>query len=126
VSPAHTWTAIGIVVAASTAGDILIAKAMRRVGDVTDVRRRAGLAALFKRIFTNLNLAAGIACMAVAFFSLLAALSWADVTLVAPAAASLTFVASALAAHVFLDERVDRRRWISALLVAGGVVLLAL
>jgi drug/metabolite transporter (DMT)-like permease len=125
MSATYTWAAIGMVVAASTAGDILIARAMRQVGDVSRVYRRKGLAALCKRMFTNLNLAAGIVCMAVAFFSLLAALSWADVTLVAPAAASLTFVATAMAAHVFLEERVDRRRWISALLVAGGVVLLA-
>jgi len=47
------------------------------------------------------------------------------VSLVAPAAASLTFIANAIAARIFLHERVDRRRWIAALLVAGGVVLLA-
>jgi drug/metabolite transporter (DMT)-like permease len=47
------------------------------------------------------------------------------VSLVAPASASLTFVANAVAAKIFLHERVDHRRWIAALLVAGGVVLLA-
>ena len=67
----------------------------------------------------------GIFMMAVAFYSLLFALSWADVSLVAPASASLTFVANAIAAKIFLHERVDHRRWMAALLVAGGVVLLA-
>ena len=47
--------------------------------------------------------------MAAAFFSLLFALSWADVSLVAPASASLTFVANAVAAKIFLHERVDHR-----------------
>jgi drug/metabolite transporter (DMT)-like permease len=63
--------------------------------------------------------------MATAFYSLLFALSWADVSLVGPAAASLTFVANAAAAKILLHEKVDRRRWIAASLVAGGVVLLA-
>jgi drug/metabolite transporter (DMT)-like permease len=63
--------------------------------------------------------------MALAFYSLLFALSWGDVSLVAPASASLTFVANAIAAKIFLHERVDHRRWMAALLVAGGVLLLA-
>jgi len=56
------------------------------------------------------------------FFSLLFALSWGDVSLVA---ASLTFIGNALAAKIFLHEKVDRRRWIAAVLVAAGVALLA-
>jgi drug/metabolite transporter (DMT)-like permease len=67
----------------------------------------------------------GILAMAMAFYSLLFALSWGDVSLVAPASASLTFVANAIAAKIFLHERVDHRRWMAALLVAGGVLLLA-
>ena len=46
--------------------------------------------------------------MAVGFFSLLFALSWGDVSLVAPAAASLTFIGNAFAAKIFLHEKVDR------------------
>ncbi|HEV2988387.1 MAG TPA: EamA family transporter, partial [Candidatus Angelobacter sp.] len=58
-------------------------------------------------------------------FSLLTALSWGDASLVAPASASLTFMVSAALAKIFLKENVDRRRWVSALLVCVGVVLLA-
>ena len=54
----------------------------------------------------------GIACMTVAFFSLLVALSWADVSLVAPAATSLTFLTTALAAKLFLNENVNDRHCI--------------
>jgi uncharacterized membrane protein len=64
--------------------------------------------------------------MAVAFYSLLFGLSWGNLSLVVPASASLTFVANAVAARVFLQERVGRRRWIAALLVAFGVVLMAI
>ena len=63
--------------------------------------------------------------MAAAFYSLLFGLSWGDVSLVAPASTSLTFVTNAVAAKIFLHERVDQRRWMAAALVAGGVVLLA-
>jgi drug/metabolite transporter (DMT)-like permease len=68
----------------------------------------------------------GLACMAIAFFALLLALSWADVSLVAPASASLTFITNAAAAKLFLRENVDRRRWIAAIFVAAGVALLAM
>jgi drug/metabolite transporter (DMT)-like permease len=63
--------------------------------------------------------------MAAAFFSLLFALSWEDVSLVSPAASSLTFIATTFAAKIFLHEKVDRRRWIAAVLVAAGMALLA-
>ena len=63
--------------------------------------------------------------MAVGFFSLLITLSWGDVSIVGPASASLTFIANAFAARLYLKEHVDRRRWIAALFVACGVALLA-
>ena len=42
----------------------------------------------------------------------------------APAAGSLTFVTNAIAARIFLKERVDRRRWVAAIFVCCGVALL--
>jgi drug/metabolite transporter (DMT)-like permease len=120
----YTWLAIFLVVLASTAGDVFISHAMKKVGDVGDLRRRRGLVAVMQKIFSRHNFFFGIACMAVAFYSLLFALSWNDVSLVGPAAASLTFVANAVAARIFLHENVDKRRWMAALFVAGGVFLL--
>ena len=64
--------------------------------------------------------------MAIAFYSLLFGLSWGNLSLVVPASTSLTFVANAVAARIFLHERVSRRRWIAALLVGAGVILMAL
>ncbi len=120
----YTWLAIFAVVLASTAGDVLLSHAMKRVGDVGVLRRRRGLAAVIRRILSNRSFVLGVACMGVAFYSLLFALSWNDVSLVGPAAASLTFVANAVAARIFLHENVDKRRWMAALFVAGGVFLL--
>jgi multidrug transporter EmrE-like cation transporter len=122
---ACTWGAILVVVLTSTAGDVLLSRAMKRVGDVGELWRRAGLLTVAGRILRSPSFLLGIFMMALAFYSLLFALSWADVSLVAPASASLTFVANAIAARVFLHEHVDHRRWMAALLVAGGVALLA-
>jgi drug/metabolite transporter (DMT)-like permease len=120
-----TWGGILVIVLASVVGDILLARAMKQVGDVHALWGRTGLWKVVVRVLSNSNFFLGVMAMAVAFFSLLFALSWGDVSLVAPAAASLTFIGNAFAAKVFLREKVDRRRWIAALLVAAGVALLA-
>lgn len=114
------------VVLASTTGDVLLSRAMKQVGDVGELRRRAGVLAVAKSVLAKPGFLLGILAMAGAFYSLLFALSWADVSLVGPASASLTFVANALAAKIFLHERVDHRRWTAALFVAAGVALLAI
>ena len=121
----YTWSGILVVVFFSVVGDILIARAMKQVGDVHAIVKRSGVWTVVGRVLSNSNFFLGVAAMAVAFFSLLFALSWGDVSLVAPAAASLTFIGNAFAAKIFLHERVDRRRWIAAVLVAAGVALLA-
>lgn len=123
---AYTWVAISLVVLASTAGDILISHAMKRIGDLGELRKREGILCVARRILTSVTFLLGLTCMACGFFSLLFALSWADVSLVGPASASLTFIANAFAARIFLRERVDRRRWTAALFVAAGVALVAL
>jgi drug/metabolite transporter (DMT)-like permease len=121
----YTWSGILVVVFFSVVGDILIARAMKQVGDVHAIVCRSGVWTVVGRVLSNSNFFLGVTAMAVAFFSLLFALSWGDVSLVAPAAASLTFIGNAFAAKIFLHEKVDRRRWIAAVLVAGGVALLA-
>ena|ERR1700746_1413019 len=121
----YTWSAIGAIVFASVVGDVLLSRAMKQVGDVHDLLEHYGLWIIVRRVFSNPNFALGVAAMAVAFFSLLFALSWGDVSLVAPAAASLTFIGNAFSAKIFLHEKVDRRRWIAAILVGAGVALLA-
>ena len=58
-------------------------------------------------------------------FALLFALNHLNLSLVAPASASLTLVTNAIAGKFFLKENVDRRRWTAAVLVCIGVYLLA-
>jgi drug/metabolite transporter (DMT)-like permease len=121
----YTWTGIAAVVICSTIGDVLIAHAMKRIGDVGHIWKDHGTFAVIRRMLGNGPLFLGVFFMALAFFSLMFALSWADVSLVGPASASLTFLTNAIAAKFFLRENVDRRRWIAALLVSCGVVLIA-
>ncbi len=121
----YTWGAILLIVLASTTGDILMSHVMKRVGDVHSAARQCGFLTVLRRILSNPLFFVGIVALAVAFYALLFGLSWNDVSLIGPAAAALTFVTNAIAAKIFLHERVDRRRWIAALLIAGGVVLLA-
>jgi uncharacterized membrane protein len=121
----YTWSGILVVVLFSVVGDVLMSRAMKQVGDVHQLLKQHGVWRVITRVLSTPSFFMGISAMAVAFFSLLFALSWGDVSLVAPAAASLTFIGNAFAAKIFLHERVDRRRWIAALMVAAGVALLA-
>jgi len=119
------WGGIAAVVIASTIGDVLQSRAMKEIGDLGLARKSYGLWGVVRRVITHARFMIGLCFMAVAFFSLLITLSWGDVSVVGPATASLTFIANALAARIYLGEHVDRRRWIAALFVAGGVALLA-
>jgi drug/metabolite transporter (DMT)-like permease len=125
MSALRTWGAIAAIVLSSTAGDVLLSRAMRQIGHVGELWRSAGLGAVLKAIVTHPSFLLALLFMATSFFGLLAALSWADVSLVVPASASVSYITNAFAASLFLRERVDRRRWLAALLVCGGVALLA-
>jgi drug/metabolite transporter (DMT)-like permease len=125
VNEVYTWAAIALIVIASTAGDVLLSRAMKQVGDVGVLWRRHGLLSVASRVLSTPFFLLGLIAMGLAFYSLLFALSWGDLSLVVPASASLTFVANAFAARLFLHERVGRRRLFAALLVAGGVALMA-
>jgi drug/metabolite transporter (DMT)-like permease len=120
-----TSAMIAAIVISATAGDILTASAMRQVGDLDVIRQRSGILGAAGAVVTNGRFGVGVVCLALSFFSLLFAFSHRDLSLIGPAATSLTFVTNALAAKFFLHENVDRRRWTAALFVCVGVALLA-
>jgi drug/metabolite transporter (DMT)-like permease len=124
VGPIETWVTILTVAATAIAGDVLTAGAMRRIGDLDDIRAQSGLIGAIKAVTGSKMFLLGVLSMALSFFSLLFTLSNVDVSLAAPASASLTFIGNAAAAKIFLHENVDRRRWIAAALVCTGVALL--
>lgn len=114
---------IGAIVAFATVGDLLIASAMRRL-DLDAIRAERGLLGASWAVVSSVRFLGGVLGMACGFFSLLYALSHAEVSLIGPASASLTFVTNAIAARFFLKENVDRRRWAAAVFVCMGVALL--
>ncbi len=119
-----TIITIVIMVLGATIGETMISAAMTRVGDLDEIRAKSGLPGAIKAVVTSPFLIGGIACMAISCFALLFAHSGADLSLVAPAPNSLTFIATAVAAKFFLKENVDRRRWLAAIFVSAGVFLL--
>jgi drug/metabolite transporter (DMT)-like permease len=125
VTLVYTWSTIVIMVLSTTVGDILLARAMKQVGDLGQLRRVRGLLAVVKTAMLNVDMLAALFFFAVGVFTLLVSLSWADLSLVVPATASLTFVTNAIAAKLFLHENVDARRWVANVLVCIGVALLA-
>jgi drug/metabolite transporter (DMT)-like permease len=125
VTLVYTWSTIVIMVLSTTVGDTLLARAMKQVGDLSELRRTRGILAVVKAAMLNLDMLAALFFFAVGFFTLLVSLSWADLSLVVPATASLTFVTNAIAAKLFLRENVDGRRWAANILVCIGVALLA-
>lgn len=121
----ETWATILTVAVTAIAGDVLTAGAMRRIGDLDEIRARAGLMGAIKAVVSSRMFLLGVLSMALSFFSLLFTLSKVDVSLAAPASAALTFIGNAAAAKMFLRENVDRRRWLAAIFVCVGVVLLS-
>ena len=128
VSLLHSWSAILAVAALAITGEVLIAAAMRRLGDLDLLRNRTGIRGYIvptRAVLSSPLFLAGALCMALNFFAMLYTLSIVDLSLAAPATASLTFIGNAAAAKLFLHENVDRRRWLAALFVCVGVILLA-
>jgi drug/metabolite transporter (DMT)-like permease len=125
VSVFETWATIVTVAATAVAGDVLTAGAMRRIGDLDVIRAQSGLGGAIRAVVSSPMFLLGVLSMAVSFFSLLFTLSNVEVSLAAPASASLTFLGNAVAAKLFLKENVDRRRWLAALFVCAGVFLLS-
>ena len=97
---------------------------MRRIGDLDELRRHRGWIQMFLRVLSSGVLFAGIFFMAIAFFSNLIGLSWADLSLMGPASAALTYITNAVAAKFFLGEVVSRRRWLATVCVFCGVLIL--
>jgi len=116
---------IAAIVISSTTGEVLTAAAMKSIGDLDEIRAHSGMKGAISAVVTCPLFFVGVFFLALAFFALLLALNHMDLSLVAPASASLTLITNAVAGKIFLKENVDRRRWAAAVLVCVGVYLLA-
>src|SRR5438477_11137696 len=98
LSNLHAWLAITAVVVSSSAGDVLLSRAMKKIGDLGDLRRRRGLLVVALLALRNKYFLLRVGCMTLSFYSLLSALYWNNVRSIGPAAASLTFGTDAVGA----------------------------
>ncbi|HVH87476.1 MAG TPA: hypothetical protein VM912_12180 [Terriglobales bacterium] len=119
-----TWAMILVLVGLNSAGDMSTATAMRRVGDFSELRRSAGIFGVVRAVLTEPWFFIGLLAMALSFFAMLAALSLIDLSIVIPASASMSFLLNLFGAKFILKEHVSKRRWLSGMLVLGGIVLL--
>jgi|SRR3954451_18091284 len=117
------WLLVGIIVASTTIGDILQSLEMKRHGEIHDFRP-SGIWAKIVELGQRPFLIWAVFCMAVSFFSFMLLLSVADLSFAVPATAA-SYVVETVLAKVILREHVNHLRWAGALLVAGGVLLLA-
>ena len=106
---------IAAIVLTSTAGEVLTAAAMKSIGDLDDIRAQSGMKGAIRAVVTCPLFFAGVFFLALAFFALLFALNHLNLSLVAPASASLTLVTNAIAGEVL-----PQRECGSAALGCGG------
>jgi drug/metabolite transporter (DMT)-like permease len=113
-----------IIIMAGTGGELCVTRAMKDIGEVHDFRP-AALLRFMRRAFLVGWMWIGIAMMTVAFFALLAALSFENVSFVVPVTA-LSYGAGAVGAMLFLRERISLQRWVGVLIVCAGVTIVLL
>lgn len=118
------WLLIAVIVLCNTFGDVLNTAGMKRYGELDDLRPRT-LLRMAVEILRNPCVLGGLACLTVSFFALLGLLSISNVSFAIPATASAYLLETLLAKYV-LKEDVHWRRWVGALLVACGVLMLSL
>lgn len=107
----------------STGGDMAVAFAMKRLGEVKSFAPGV-IIRFLGRAFREVWMWLGIAQMTLAFCSLLALLSWEAVSFVIPATA-LSYVVGALGGRYLLGERLTPERWAGVGLVCVGVALVS-
>ena len=111
-----------VAVSAGTIGDILLAKGMKEMGDLSAMNFRGILDAAL-RALTSPKMIFGTAMLAIFFFLWLAVLSWEDLSVALPMQA-LNYVLVAFLSQYFLGEVVSPLRWAGTVLVCVGVMMI--
>ena len=112
-----------LAVTAGTIGDILLARGMKELGDVSAMNLRGILNVILQAVVSP-KLIVGVMMLAIFFFLWLAVLSWEDLSVALPMQA-LNFVLVAFLAQFYLHEPVTPMRWAGTILICIGVVLIA-
>ena len=114
-----------VLAAALTAsGQIMIRKGMQQVGSL-EAYAPHDLFSYFSQAILNPYVIGGTALHAVVYLLILAALSWADVTVAVPLTA-IEYCFAAMLAVLLLNEGVPPLRWAGIVLVILGVILIGM
>jgi drug/metabolite transporter (DMT)-like permease len=105
-------------------GDLLNAKAMKTIGDITSFSL-SGIFQWLKKILTNTNIIIGVSCQAIALLLLISLLSWDDLSLIRPASA-ISYLITLISAKYILHEKINRGRFIGICWILVGVITLSL
>ena len=111
-----------LAVTAGTVGDILLAKGMKQLGDLSTMNLRDIIDVAY-RAMTEWKIVVGTAMLAMFFFLWLAVLSWEDLSVALPMQA-LNYVLVAILAKYILHEEISPLRWGGIALVCIGVILI--
>lgn len=115
------WPILLLAAVMGSCGDVLCAKGMSMAGELHGFGPFS-VARTIRFIADRKLVILGVICYAVAYFSLLALLRVAQLSVAVPALA-LGFIFDTLGARFFLHEHVSGRRWLGVLFVAAGVLL---
>jgi drug/metabolite transporter (DMT)-like permease len=116
------WALLSAVVLCAVLGDLLQSGEMKRTspGDA----RPPGVGRVLALIVTNWRLVLSIVSMAISFFAFLALVRTEPLSFAVPASAA-SFALETVLAKFVLDEQLAARRVAGAILVCGGIVLVA-
>ena len=116
-----TYLLISLMVVFGPLGNVLLGKAMRRIGTVQIATVSDALDVL-GRILSSGTIWLGIASLITFFVAYMVVLSWADYSYVQPAS-SFSYAVVALLAHFLLREVVTPLRWVGVTIICLGVLV---
>jgi drug/metabolite transporter (DMT)-like permease len=116
------WALLGVVVATTVASDLLQSHEMKLAGDGTV--SAGGLWRVVRLIQQRRYLILAVGLMAISFFAFLALVHTQPLSFAVPASAA-SFILETILAKYVLREHVGKLRAAGAVLVFGGIVLVA-
>ncbi len=116
------WLLVITIVVSTVASDLLQSREMKTAAGPD--ASAPGLWRVLHLIASRRNLIYAIACMAISFFAFLALVQTQPLSFAVPASAG-SFALETVLAKFVLGERVALRRTAGALLVVGGILLVA-
>jgi drug/metabolite transporter (DMT)-like permease len=114
------WVWLSAVVVSAVLGDLLQSREMKMEGSAG----APGMGRVLKLIVTRWSLILSVFCMAISFFAFLALVRTEPLSFAVPASAA-SFALETVLAKFVLGERLAARRAAGAILVCGGIVLVA-